>query len=116
MFNITFLKLERVYWLYASDMVTHCSSTQTFPDPDALVSTTRCQQIPWRRPRHTFDLIFMSFQHSQTLKKNKKKNSEQNSIKVQHIQSEGLTSLLTSKSSFFFFQMHVVASKLAEAR
>lgn len=51
-----------------SDVVPHCSLTQTFPDPHTLVSATCCQQIPRRCPCHTFDLIFVSFQHGQTLK------------------------------------------------
>lgn len=40
----------------------------TFPNPDTLVSATRCQQVPGRRPRHAFDFILMTFQHSQTLR------------------------------------------------
>lgn len=42
--------------------------TQTFPHPHTLVSATCCQQIPRRCPSHTLDLIFMSLQHSDTLK------------------------------------------------
>lgn len=67
-----------------SEVVTHCSLTQTFPDPHTLVSATCCQQIPGRCPRHTFDLIFMSFQHGQTLED--KAKLWVNSTKVQHIQ------------------------------
>lgn len=61
------------YWfpttnlIYVSVVATQWSLTQTFPDPDTLVTATCRQQIPWRGPRHTFDLILMSFQHSQTL-------------------------------------------------
>lgn len=85
----------------------------TFPNPDTLVSATRCQQVPGRCPRHAFDFILVTFQHSQTLQD--KSRTLDGPQKKGQAHSE-IRMNLTSKSSFVFFQMHVVASKLAEAR